>query len=34
LQKIPGVIANGIFTMKIDVFFKAKNNGTVEKIER
>lgn len=34
LQKIPGVVANGIFTMKIDVFFKAKNDGTVEKIER
>lgn len=34
LQKIPGIVANGIFTMRIDYFFKAKNDGTVEKISK
>ena len=32
LLKIPGIIANGIFTMPIDSFFKAKNDGSVEEI--
>lgn len=34
LHRIPGIVANGIFTMRIDHFFKAKADGRVEKISR
>ena len=30
LLNIPGIIANGIFSMKIDTFFKANEDGSVE----
>ena len=32
LYRVPGIIANGIFSMKIHHFLKAKNDGTVEQI--
>lgn len=34
IHKIPGIVANGIFTMRIDHFFKAKADGRVEKISK
>lgn len=30
LLNIPGIIANGIFSMKIDKFFRANSDGTVD----
>ena len=32
LLNIPGIIANGIFSMKIDTFFKANEDGSVETV--
>lgn len=32
LKSIPGVLEVGIFTRKADVYYKAKNDGTFEKI--
>jgi ribose 5-phosphate isomerase A len=34
LKAIPGVMEVGIFTRKPDVIYRAKNNGTFEKIAR
>ena len=33
LYRVPGIIANGIFSMKIHHFLKAKNDGIVEQID-
>lgn len=34
LKSLPGVMEVGIFTRKADIYYKAKNDGTFEKIER
>jgi len=34
LKSIPGVMEVGIFTRKADVYYKAKNDGTFQKITR
>ncbi|MEE8187146.1 MAG: ribose-5-phosphate isomerase RpiA [Nitrososphaerales archaeon] len=32
LLKVPGIIANGLFTMHIDTFFRARNDGKVDEL--